>query len=308
MTSPIRLAALTVERPVRALHRVEDYFSGSFQAMANPCTVLVDTDDEAEAEELLGIAEAEAHRVEQKFSRYLRGNVVDRINHSDGSPIDLDEETAQLINYAVTCHAMSDGMFDITSGVLRRVWTFDGGKRVPARDAIRKCLQHVGWHRVRWESPTLTLPRGMEIDFGGIGKEYAVDRAAALIGLRTQSSYVVNFGGDLFTSGMRRGNRTWGIGIDDPDRAGEAALYRLDVSRGGIATSGDARRYVRWRGKRLGHILNPKSGWPVDGAPRSVTVFGRSCMEAGTLSTLAYLQGAGARTYLEEQGVQFWIV
>ena len=151
--------------------------------------------------------------------------------------------------------------------------------------------------------PGADTPRRVEIDFGGIGKEYAVDRAAALISVRTRSAYVVNFGGDLFTSGIRRGNRTWGIGIDDPDRAGEAALYRLDVSRGG-----DARRYVRWRGKRLGHILNPKTGWPVDGAPRSVTVFGRSCMEAGTLSTLAYLQGAGARAYLEEQGVQFWIV
>jgi thiamine biosynthesis lipoprotein len=106
--------------------------------MANPCTVLVDTDDEAEAEELLGIAETEAHRVEQKFSRYRRDNVVYRINHSEGGPIDLDEETALLINYAATCHAMSDGMFDVTSGVLRRVWTFDGSSRVPARDAVRK--------------------------------------------------------------------------------------------------------------------------------------------------------------------------
>ena len=100
----------------------------------------------------------------------------------------------------------------------------------------------------------------------------------------------------------------WGVGIDDPTRSGEAALYRLDVSTGGIATSGDARRYVTWRGKRLGHILNPKTGWPVEGAPRSVTVAGRSCMEAGTLSTLAYLQGPHARTYLEEQGVQFWVL
>jgi thiamine biosynthesis lipoprotein len=75
--------------------------------------------------------------------------------------------------------------------------------------------------------------------------------------------------------------------VDDPDRTGEAALYRLDV----VATSGDARRYVRWRGKRLGHILNPKTGWPVEGAPRSVTVVALTCLEAGTLSTLAYLQG-----------------
>jgi FAD:protein FMN transferase len=295
---------------VPVLNRVEDegYFAGTFEAMASPCTVLVDTDDRTEAEGLLAVAESEARRIEQKFSRYRRDNLVDQINHSEGRPVDVDEEMALLINYAATCYEMSDGMFDITSGVLRRVWTFDGSSRVPARDAVRKCLRHVGWWRVRWEQPTLTLPSGMEIDFGGIGKEYAVDRAAVLIGSHTRNSYVVNFGGDLYTAGARRGNRTWGIGIDDPDRPTKAPLYRLDVSTGGIATSGDARRYLRWHGKRLGHILNPKTGWPVDGAPRSITVFGRTCVEAGTLSTLAYLQGAGARAYLEEQKVQFWIV
>jgi FAD:protein FMN transferase len=308
LTVASRSAGLKGGSAAPALNRVEDYFAGTFEAMASPCNVLVDTDDHAEAEALLAVAEAEARRIEQKFSRYRRGNLVDQINHSEGHPIDVDEETALLINYAATCYEMSDGMFDITSGVLRRVWTFDGSSRVPARDAVRKCLRHVGWRRVTWEKPTLTLPVGMEIDFGGIGKEYAVDRAAALIGSRTQSSYVVNFGGDLYTAGLRRGNRTWAIGIDDPERTGTAALYRLDVPTGGIATSGDARRYVQWRGKRLGHILNPKTGWPVAGAPRSITVFGRTCMEAGTLSTLGYLQGAGARAYLEEQGVQFWIV
>jgi FAD:protein FMN transferase len=308
LTIAIRGADLNGRSCTPVLNRVEDYFVGTFEAMASPCTVLVETDDPTEAEALLAVAEAEARRIEQKFSRYRRDNLVDQINHSEGRPIDVDEETALLINYAATCYEMSDGMFDITSGVLRRVWTFDGSSRVPTRDAVQKCLRHVGWGRVRWEKPTLTLPSGMEIDFGGIGKEYAVDRAAALIGSRTRSSYVVNFGGDLYAAGMRRGNGTWGIGIDDPDRPGEAALVRLDVSTGGIATSGDARRYVRWRGKRLGHILNPKTGWPVAGAPRSITVVGRTCVEAGTLSTLAYLQGAGAREYLEKQGVQFWIV
>jgi thiamine biosynthesis lipoprotein len=290
------------------LNRVEDYFVGTFEAMASPCTVLVDTDDQTEAEALLGLAEGEARRIEQKFSRYLRDNLVYQINHSEGGPIDVDDETAMLINYAATCYEMSEGKFDITSGVLRRVWTFDGGSVVPSRNAVRQCLRHVGWWRVRWKRPTLTLPSGMEIDFGGIGKEYAVDRAAVMIGSRTRSSYVVNFGGDLYAAGMRRGDRAWGIGVDDPDRPGEAALCRLDVSTGAIATSGDARRYVLFRGKRLGHILNPKTGWPVAGGPRSITVVARTCMEAGTLSTLAYLQGEGARAYLEEQGVQFWIV
>jgi len=276
--------------------------------MASPCSVLVDTDERDEAEALLAIAEMEVRRIEEKFSRYRRGNVVDGINRSDGVPVEVDPETALLIEYAAACYRMSGGMFDITSGALRRVWKFDGSSRVPGPTAVRECLRHVGWQRVEWTNPVLTLPRGMEIDLGGIGKEYAVDRAAARISERTRSSFVVNFGGDLYVSGTRRGGRTWGVGIDDPDRAGESALIRLDVTSGGIATSGDARRFVTWRGKRLGHILNPRTGWPIEGAPRSVTVAGPTCIEAGTLSTLAYLQGSGARSYLEQQAVQFWIV
>ncbi len=272
--------------------------------MASPCSVLVDTDDRAEAEALLAIAENEARRIEEKFSRYRRGNLVDRINRSEGQPVEVDEETALLLDYAATCYEMSDGMFDITSGVLRRVWTFDGGSRVPSRNAVQRCLHDVGWWRVTWQKPMLILPAGMEIDFGGIGKEYAVDRAAVLIGARTRKSFLVNFGGDLYASG----SRTWAVGVDDPRRSGDSALLRLDIATGGIATSGDARRYVLYRGKRLGHILNPKTGWPVAGAPRSVTVAGRTCTEAGTLSTLAILQGPRAKEYLEEQGVEFWIV
>jgi len=291
----------------RLIQRVEDYFVGSFEAMASPCTLLVDCDDRTEAAALLAIADAEAHRIEQKFSRYIRGNLVDRINRSGGNPVEVDDETALLLDYADTCYRVSDGMFDITSGSLRRVWIFDGGTRVPGRRAVRECLRHIGWNRVKWQGRMLTLPAGMEIDFGGIGKEYAVDRAAALISHQTRSSFLVNFGGDLYASGVRRGNRAWGVGIDDPSRTGEAAIARLDIAAGGIATSGNARRFVLWKGKRLGHILNPKTGWPVEDAPQAVTVAARTCLEAGTLSTLAYLQGANARTYLEQQGVQFWI-
>jgi len=291
-----------------SLERVGDYFLGRFAAMASPCEILVDTDDRAEAETLLRIAEAEAKRIEATFSRYKSGNIVHRINRAEGRPVRADEETAHLLDYAAACWESSDGLFDITSGALRRVWKFDGGDRVPSDEAIREVLNHVGWHRVTWASPTLTMPTGMEIDFGGIGKEYAVDRAAALIAARTQRAFLVNFGGDLFASGARRGDRPWAVGVDDPERTGEAALYRVEIARGGLATSGDARRFVMWNGKRLGHILNPKSGWPVEGAPRAVTVVGETCMEAGTLSTLAYLRGPGARAFLEAEGVEFRVV
>jgi thiamine biosynthesis lipoprotein len=290
------------------LTRKEDYFVGRFAAMASPCEVLVDTDDESRAAVARRLAESEARRIEQAFSRYRTDNVIHRINSARGRPVRVDDETAQLIDYAATCHEMSEGMFDITSGVLRRAWRFDGGNRVPEEASIRELLRQVGWHRVTWVDRTLTMPAGMEIDLGGIGKEYAVDRAAALVAAAIPDAILVNFGGDLFASGPRRGGRPWSIGLDDPDRTGESALYQIDLPRGGLATSGDARRFVRWQGKRLGHILNPRTGWPVENAPRSVTVVASSCVEAGTLSTLAYLQGPRARQFLEEQGVSFRIV
>jgi thiamine biosynthesis lipoprotein len=290
------------------LHRIDDYFVGRFTAMAGPCEVLVDTDSPRHAKTAVRAAAREARRIERKFSRYLADSEVDRINRADGRPVNVDEETAHLLDYAATCYEMSGGMFDITSGALRRAWKFDGGDRVPTEEAVADLLRHVGWRRVTWANRTLTMPAGMEIDLGGVGKEYAVDRASALVAAEIPEAFVVNFGGDLYASGARRGPRPWGIGLDDPEKTGRAAIYRIELNRGGLATSGDARRYVLWNGKRFGHILNPKTGWPIEDAPRSVTVVASTCVEAGTLSTLAYLRGPEAGRFLEAEGVQFRIV
>lgn len=303
--------------PASSLARTEDHYVGRFRAMASPCEVLIDTVDPAAAAAALRIAEEEARRVESKFSRYLPDNIVYRINHASGEAVEVDDETAGLIDYAAACHAMSGGLFDITSGALRRVWTFDGGTGVPTEEALQRALQDVGWSRVTWDRGeggagrgrhVLTMPSRMEIDLGGIGKEYAVDRATALVAAEIDDPFLVNFGGDLRASAPRRDGRPWVVGIDDPRRPGEAAVYRIEFAAGALATSGDARRFVLHRGKRLGHILNPRTGWPVENAPRSVTVLTLTCLEAGTLSTLAYLQGEGAEAFLRQQGVQFWIL
>jgi len=290
-----------------SLKRVEDYFIGRFTAMAGPCEILVDTDSPPRGERALELARQEARRIERKFSRYLPDSEVGRINGSQGQPVRVDEETEHLLDYAATCCEVSEGLFDITSGVLRRAWKFDGSDRVPAEATVAGLLPYVGWGRVAWGDRTLALPAGMEIDLGGIGKEYAVDRAASLIAAEIPDAFVVNFGGDLYASGPRRGGRPWNIGVDDPERTGDATIAAIPLTRGGLATSGDARRYILYRGKRLGHILNPKTGWPVEGAPRSVTVIAPTCVEAGTLSTLAYLRGPGAREFLEAEGAQFRI-
>lgn len=273
--------------------------------MASPCELLLDGVEPDEAARLGALATAEAARIERKFSRYRADSVVQTINTAGGRPVAVDEETAQLLDLAARCHELSGGRFDVTSGVLRRAWTFDGGDRLPTRRQVKALLPFVGWQRVRWERPTLTLPVGMEIDFGGLGKEYAVDRVTALLAEATRAPLLVNFGGDLRASGPRRGGEPWRVGVEDPGREDRAERL-LELRGGGLATSGDARRYLLRDGVRYSHILNPCTGWPVRGAPRAVTVAAGSCTEAGLLATIAMTFGRAAEAFLAEQGVAWW--
>ena len=277
---------------------------GLFQAMASPCEVHVGDTDRAIAERVVALAAAEAQRIEAKFSRYRRGNIIDAINTAGGRPTVVDEETARLLDYATRLHELSDGMFDITSGVLRRAWRFDGSDRVPSAEAVAALLPIVGWDKVSWRAPELTLPPGMEIDLGGIGKEYAVDSAAALV-RPVSTQCLLNFGGDLLALGPQYGGAPWRVGVESVSDA-RAVARHIELTIGALATSGDSRRFLLKDGKRYCHVLDPRSGWPVVGAPRSVTVAAATCTEAGMLATLALLQGADAEAFLEAQGAQFW--
>jgi thiamine biosynthesis lipoprotein len=277
---------------------------GSFEAMASPCEVHVAGADHETAERVFAAVRAETQRIEQKFSRYRPDNIVNRINTANGEPVTVDEETAGLLNYADRLFELSGGLFDITSGVLRRVWKFDGSSRLPPASAVRDVLRKVGWRRVHWQAPVLTLEPGMEIDFGGIGKEYAVDRAGAHARAIWPRG-LLNFGGDLTAFGTGIDRNAWTVGIEGLTATGlPAARIRLAV--GGLATSGDARRYLLKDGKRYGHILDPRTGWPVESAPRSVTVAAPTCTHAGMLATFAMLHGAEAEEFLEREGVDYW--
>jgi thiamine biosynthesis lipoprotein len=260
--------------------------------------------ERATAERVVSAAAAETRRIELKFSRYKADNVVHRINTAEGRPVVVDDETARLLDYAAELFALSGGKFDITSGVLRRVWRFDGSDRVPTRAAVAAILPRVGWGKVRWAASAVTLEPGMQIDLGGIGKEYAVDRAAAIV-RALWPQCLLNFGGDLAALGSSQGGRPWRVGIEALDGVPGAAT-RIDLARGALATSGDARRFLLKHGKRYSHILDPTTGWPVENAPRSVTVAAPTCSQAGMLATFALLHGADAEAFLAAQGVQYW--
>ena len=275
--------------------------------MACPCEVLIEDAASQLAREVVDTVAAEAWRIERKFSRYRTDSAVHRINEIAGSETVVDEESANLLDFAATLTRLSEGAFDITSGVLRKAWTFDGSDRVPSQPQIDALLKSVGWHRVEWRRPLLKLQAGMQIDLGGIGKEYAVDAAAGLAEtIAPGLSCLVNFGGDVAVRNARHDGKPWRVGIESSARVG-AAERVVQLSRGALATSGDSRRFVFRDGHRYSHILDARTGWPVRNAPHSITVAADTCTQAGTLTTLAMLQGDNAESMLRASGLQYWL-
>ena len=289
------------------IHNKKGYWQASFRAMGSPCDIFVDVKKLEDARRAAEIGYQEAIRIEKKYSRYRKDNIVHQINTSNGMQIEVDQETGLLLDYAQLCYQLSDGMFDITSGVLREAWTFDGSDHIPATSQVEMILSRVGWQRLTWKKPFLCLKPGMEIDLGGIGKEYAVDRTAALLRQAGFDRALVNFGGDLVAIGPMRGGNAWVVEIEvaTTDRS-PSAISRLHIKEGALATSGDTHRFLIRDGIRYSHILNPKTGWPVPGVPRTVTVLAENCLDAGMLSSFAMLQAEEAEKYLEEQGVKYW--
>ena len=274
--------------------------------MASPCQVFVDTRKPEVASKLIELIARETTRIEKKFSRYRKDNIIYEINTSNGKTIEVDVETALLLDYANECYKLSDGAFDITSGVLRSVWTFDGGDRVPEMSVVRKQLQRVGWEKLVWNKPHLTLLPGMELDLGGIGKEYAVDRAALIAADMGETAVLINFGGDLVALGpWGKEQHAWDVLIEPVDQ--DSVATKICLRQGSLATSGDTKRFLMKDGIRYGHILDPRTGYPCSDSPRSVTVQSDTCLEAGMLATMAMLQGCHARDFLDAQGVKYWI-
>lgn len=297
------------------LTKNEDSYGIRFNAMASPCEVIVQSTDKQLVQALGNIVSAEVWRIEDKYSRYDQRSVCSAINTKAGQSVAIDQETYLLLNFADQCYQLSDGLFDISSGGLRKVWSFHGGhiesSQFPSLAQISAVMPYVGWENIHFDQQQITLIKGMEIDFGGIGKEYAVDRAILLTKQFTDKPVLVNLGGDLAVTSPRFNNATWQVAIEHPDIDSELAQDRaadmiVALKSGALATSGDARRFIIKDGIRYGHILNAKTGWPIANAPRSITVVAPQCIQAGILATLALLQGENAEQFLTQQDIKFW--
>ena len=275
-----------------------------FKALGGPCTLQFYV-AEGLATEIARAAENEVLRIQAKYSRYTQDSLLSRINAVAGSGQNtkVDEETQALFNYAAVAYQQSNGLFDITSGVLRRAWDFES-QRPPTQSALDALLPLIDWSLVQWSGEDIALPKpGMEIDFGGFGKEYAADRTAAVLRQQGVQHGLVDLSGDIHIIGPHPDGQPWKIGIQHPRQSG--AITRLSVKQGAIASSGDYERGFVHKGRRYSHILNPKTGWPVMGLA-SVSTIADSCLIAGTASTCAMLRKPkDGLAWLKDLGLPF---
>ena len=246
--------------------------------------------------------------LEARYSRYRDESIVSVINQRAGSGVltEVDSETRALLDLAGRLWDASGGLFDITSGPLRHAWDFRAdGAADPTK--IESARQLVGWDKIEWQASSLHLPTpGMEIDLGGLAKEYAADSAIRLMRGLNVSSALIELAGDVATIGDSEDGTPWRVGIQNPD--GEGSLCTLQLSNAAIATSGNYARRIDYEGKQYGHLLNPKTGWPVAG-PNSVSVLDSHCLTAGAVATVACLHPEEhAHAWLEHAALPWLMV
>lgn len=282
-----------------------------FISMGCPCAVNLYAEHESQARRGFDLAELETRRLDQKYSHYREDSYLARIQRQAqcSGGVNVDRETAALLDYAETQFGISDGMFDITTRRLSALW--DRIKSIPDQREVSKALNKTGWEKVRWNGLNLATVPGMEFDLGGIVKEYAADRVAALLIKAGFESGYVDLGGDMHFLGPHPNGNPWRAGIRNPVNRTEPMAI-VGLYSGGLASSGDYERYSEIDGTRYSHIINPRTGWPVnfgDAGMSSVSVSAPSCLVAGSVTTLSMLLPKSKSVpFLEQSGLNWFAV
>ena len=277
----------------------------SFKAMGSFCEIQLFDESRIHAKNVVNQLADEIARLEKKYSRFREDSFLSEMNSSAGNKLGLaiDDETQSLFDHALTCFEQSDGLFDITAGALNEIWDFKKAL-VPSQAQIDAALVHVGLNKISCKDFRIHLPRNMQIDFGGIVKEYAADSVAKLARSLGVEHGLVNLGGDFSVIGSQPDNKPWAVGISNPISA-SGVMAKIDIKDGGLASSGDYERFFMHEGLRYSHILNPITGWPSNGL-RAVSIAANLCSVAGSVATMAMLKDESeAKTWLEESGLAY---
>ena len=230
---------------------------------------------------------------ESEYSRFISDSLIGRINAAAGKHwVEVDSETDALFNLCQEMVFLTQGVFDPTALPLMRLWNWKAKPPVvPSPAQVSAALDLVGWRKVQRRKGAIFLPReGMSIDLGGIGKEYAVDSVLTLALKSGIENVLVDFGQDVRVHGQPPERGAWHIGLEDPARPGQC-WTGVAVKNHAVATSGDYVRNFVAGGRRYGHILDPRDGYPVNNGCQSVSIVAPYCTMAGVLSTAAFVLG-----------------
>ena len=264
-----------------------------FQAMGTCCRIDFQQPARGRAEEFKTRVLAWLEDFENRFSRFRPASLVSRINAAAGREwVEIDAEAASLFALCDWFHWVTRGIFDPTSLPLLQLWDYHVPQPVlPASEQIEAARSRIGWPRFRREGRRVFLPEpGMGLDFGGIGKEYAVDRVIEMAAAHGIANAIVDFGHDVRVRGEPPERGPWRIGLEDPADPGRC-WAGVAVRDRAVTSSGDYLRGFEIGGRRYGHILDPRTGHPVANGCRSVAVIAPTCTEAGILSTTAFILG-----------------
>lgn len=272
----------------RQLYRLQ------FQALGTGCSVLFATSDRKLATEFSRTAVEWVACFEGKYSRFLDTSLLSEINRQAGkNPVSIDTDAEHVFALCDDLNFMTHGQLDPSGLPLIELWDYRVKRsELPSESEIAAASDLVGWQKVVRRPGEVFLPlEGMRLDFGGFGKEYAVDKVAGLAVSFGIVNCLVDFGQDIHVLGTPPDSPAWHIGLEDPARPGSTWAGLALLRGGGVATSGDYHRNFVHAGQRYGHILDLEKGRPVSNGLLAVSVVAPSCLEAGVLSTAAYVMG-----------------
>ena len=234
----------------------------------------------------------ECGRYEALLSRTIEGSDVWNINHAQGKPVTVSDDTLEILECARQVSTLSGGLFDVTIAPVSTLWDFTSGAAVlPEAEAIAEAARLVDISKLTIEGNAVTLPEGMMIDLGGIAKGYIADAVKGYLEQRGVKSAILSFGGNIVAIGKKPDGKPWKVGIQDIDKpTGEYMLVARNFG-GSTVTSGIYERGFDLDGVRYHHILDPNTGWPVQNELASVTIFSESSMWGDALATSAFALG-----------------
>jgi FAD:protein FMN transferase len=268
-------------------------FKVNFQAMGCPCEIQFRCQDPDQATRFKDNAIAWVKHFEATYSRFKEDSLVSKINLAAGNDwVDIDAEAEALFDLCDQFHFITQGLFDPTSLPLIKIWDYKAEvPRIPGKEEIEEAKALIGWDKVKRESGRIMLTApGMGLDLGGIGKEYAVDRVSLIARDHGITNILINFGGDIAALGTPPEYTHWHVGIEDPGKPGTCwgSLALTDLC---VASSGDYRRFFEIDGKRYGHMVDHRKGYPIANKVKHATIVSRTCTEAGILATSSCLLG-----------------